>query len=455
MKWDESLELFPEEGRSHAPLAERIRPQKLDEILGQDALLDRKGPLRVLVERGEVPSLILWGPPGTGKTTLARLLAESAHKQWIAYSAVNVGVKEIRAAIEEARQARQRGKSTALFLDEIHRFNKSQQDVLLPHVESGVITLIGATTENPSFEVNNALLSRCRVYILAPLTREALEAIVRRALADCERGLGALGLEISDDAVAMLCAAADGDARRALGFLESTAALNRSQTPETKIIDTDTVEQAIGEARLRYDRAGEEHYNLASALIKSMRASDPDAAIYYLARMIEGGEDPLFIARRLVIFAAEDIGNAEPGALSLATSTYLALERIGMPEGRIPLAQAVVFLACAPKSNASYAAVEAALSAARSEGSLPVPKHLCNAPTRLMKELGYHKGYRYPHNDPSLNYAGPDNLPKDLSQKRFYQAGSVGWEARAEERRKRTQGTPRTPNDPKNAKQKE
>jgi len=449
MKWDESLELFPDEDRSHAPLAERMRPQTLDEILGQDALLDRRGPLRALVERGEVPSLILWGPPGTGKTTLARLLAESAHKQWIAYSAVNVGVKEIRTAIEEARQARQRGKSTALFLDEIHRFNKSQQDVLLPHVESGVITLIGATTENPSFEVNNALLSRCRVYILVPLTREALEAILRRALVDRERGLGALGLDVKEDALSMLCAAADGDARRALGFLESAAALNRSKTPETNRIDIDTVEQAIGEARLRYDRAGEEHYNLASALIKSMRASDPDAAIYYLARMIEGGEDPLFIARRLVIFAAEDIGNAEPGALSLATSTYLALERIGMPEGRIPLAQAVVFLACAPKSNASYAAVEAALSAARAEGSLPVPKHLCNAPTRLMKELGYHKGYRYPHNDPSLDYAGPKNLPQDLSQKRFYHAGRVGWEARAEERRKTTRGNPRDPKDPK------
>jgi len=317
-----------------------------------------------------------------------------------------------------------------LFLDEIHRLNKSQQDVLLPHVESGTFTLIGATTENPSFEVNTALLSRCRVFTLSALAPESLRALVLRALEDPGRGLGSSGVELGEEAMAFLCAAADGDARRALGLLEASVALHVANHPNENLVEAATVDQAFGHRAVHYDRAGESHFNLASALIKSMRASDPDAALYYLARMIVGGEDPLFLARRLVIFASEDVGNAEPTALSVATAAHLAVERVGLPEGRINLAQAVAFLAAAPKSNAAYMAYERAVAAVRESGSLPVPKHLCNAPTGLMKQLGYGKGYEYPHNDPDKVHAGPHNLPQDLPVKNFYRPGKRGWEHR-------------------------
>jgi putative ATPase len=440
MSSHESLDLFsmtPLDSRaSKAPLAERMRPRSLEEVLGQEELLAPKAALSALVESSELPSLILWGPPGVGKTTIAQLLAKSTEKRWIAHSAVSAGVKEIRAAIATAEVERARGGSTALFLDEIHRLNKSQQDVLLPHVEAGTLTLIGATTENPSFEVNNALLSRCRVFTLKALGEEALKQLLQRALSDEERGLGKEQLELPDAALTLLYKAADGDARRALGLLEASAALHRINHPDDPVLSAQSIEQASGDQTLRYDRAGEEHYNVISAFIKSMRASDPDAALYYLARMLEGGEDPLFIARRLVIFASEDVGNAEPAGLSLATSTHLALERIGLPEGRINLAQTVAFLSCAPKSNAAYAAYEQAAALVRQTGSLSVPKHLCNAPTKLMKQLGYSKGYQYPHDKPDEDHAGPHNLPDELPKKRFFTPGKRGWEARAAERRK-------------------
>ncbi len=434
---DESLDLFEMRSASsqsaRPPLAERMRPRTLDEVLGQEELLGPRAPLRAFVEAGELPSLILWGPPGTGKTTIARVLAHAVNKRWIAHSAVSAGVKEIRGAVATAELEQARGGSTVLFLDEIHRLNKSQQDVLLPHVEAGTFTLIGATTENPSFEVNTALLSRCRVFTLNALAPERLQELVGRALQDPGRGLGSEGVSLSEEAMGLLCAAADGDARRALGLLEASVALQRANHPDSQIVEAATVDQAFGHQAVHYDRAGESHYNLASALIKSMRASDPDAALYYLARMIAGGEDPLFLARRLVIFASEDVGNAEPAALSVATATHIAVERVGLPEGRINLAQAVAFLAAAPKSNAAYMAYERAVEAVRNSGSLPVPKHLCNAPTGLMKQLGYGKGYEYPHDDPDKVHAGPHNLPQELPVKRFYRAGKHGWERRRAE----------------------
>jgi putative ATPase len=388
---EDSLNLFPPEvldsGQAgaktgtHAPLAERMRPRTLDEVLGQDPLLGSGAALRSLVESGTLPSLILWGPPGCGKTTLARLLAAHAHAHFEPLSAVMAGVKEIRDVVQRARRIEKR---TVLFLDELHRLNRAQQDSLLPHVEAGTVTLIGATTENPSFEINAPLLSRCRVFTLARLDDDALAALIRRAALDEIRGLGKLGIPVEADAVAAIAHAADGDARRALGLLEAAAAVHLRTAPPGSALSPRAVEEAAGKRLLLHDRDREEHYNVVSALIKSLRASDPDAALYYAARMLEAGEDPLFVARRLVIFASEDVGNADPQALGVATSAYLAVERIGMPEGRIPLGQAVTFLACAPKSNASYLGINRALAAVREHGSLPVPLHLRNAPTALL-----------------------------------------------------------------------
>jgi len=436
MPSDGSLELFAEEAPGgkvdpRAPLADRMRPNSLDEVVGQDALAGPRGLLRTLAASGELPSLILWGPPGSGKTTLARLLAAASGQRLEALSAVMAGVKEIREAVERARRERRAGRRTLLLLDEIHRLNRAQQDALLPHVEEGVVTLVGATTENPSFEVNAPLLSRCRVYTLARLSEESLASLVRRALADRERGLGAAGLAIEDAAVGAIAAAADGDARRALLLLEAAAALAQAQGRAA--IEVDAVREAAGRRLLVHDRDREEHYNVVSALIKSLRASDPDAALYWAARMLDAGEDPRFVARRLLIFASEDVGNAEPQALPLALAAYQAAERLGMPEARIPLAQAVTFLACAPKSNAAYLALERAREAVAAHGSLPVPMHLRNAPTGLMRRLGYGEGYEYAHDAPDAFVAAP-NLPEALGTPSFYEPTGRGAEQAIGER---------------------
>jgi putative ATPase len=427
----ESLELFPSE-RSEpgvaAPLAERMRPRKLDEIVGQPQLLAPGAGLRALLDAGTLPSLILWGPPGTGKTTIARLVANAIGAHFEALSAVTAGVKEIRAVVDRAAQKRGR---TVLFLDEIHRLNRAQQDTLLPHVERGAVTLIGATTENPSFEVIAPLLSRCRVYVLERLDEDSLAALVRRAAADAERGLGGRAA-LGDDAVTAIAHAADGDARRALGILETAAAI-AGGSGEPAHVSLEAVREAVGRRTLLHDRDREEHYNVTSAFIKSLRASDPDAALYYAARLLAAGDDLLFLARRLVIFASEDVGNADPSALGVAVSAYLAAERIGLPEGRIPLAQAITHLACAPKSNAAYRALGRALAAVEEHGSQPVPLHLRNAPTRLMAELGYGRDYAYPH-DAADAFVARKNLPEAIGTPTFYEPTGFGAEAALAER---------------------
>ena len=450
---EDSLNLFPPQmldstgagakAGAHAPLAERMRPRTLDEVIGQDRLLGAGAALRSLAESGSLPSLILWGPPGCGKTTLARLLAAHAEAHFEPLSAVMAGVKEIRDIVQRARRIDRR---TVLFLDELHRLNRAQQDSLLPHVEAGTVTLIGATTENPSFEVNAPLLSRCRVFTLSRLDEAALAALVRRAALDEIRGLGKLGIPVHDDTVAAIAHAADGDARRALGLLEAACAVHLRTAKPGSALSLAAVEEAAGRRLLLHDRDREEHYNVVSALIKSLRASDPDAALYYAARMLEAGEDPLFVARRLVIFAAEDVGNADPRALQVATSAYLAVERIGMPEGRIPIGQAVTFLACAPKSNASYLGIDRALAAVREHGSLPVPLHLRNAPTPLMKGMGYGRDYVYPHDTPG-QIVTAQNLPEELGRPVFYEPNAEGAESEiarrlSEWRRQREGGKP-------------
>ncbi len=431
---DETLHLFRNRpSRSvdaRAPLAERMRPRSFDELMGQPHLTEAHAALRSMVEGGEIPSVVFWGPPGCGKTTLAWLLSTAPGTRMEALSAVVAGVKEIREAVETARR---HGDRTLLFIDEIHRLNRAQQDVLLPHVEAGTVTLVGATTENPSFTVNAPLLSRCRVLTLAPLDEDAVQALVERAVHDAERGLGGTGLELAEQAAAAIVAAADGDARRALGLLEAAAAIHRRSDAASAPLSPETVREAAGKKLLLYDRDREEHYNVVSALIKSLRASDPDAALYYLARMLEGGDDPLFIARRLLIFASEDVGNADPWALSLATAAFQAVERIGLPEGRLTLAQATTYLATAPKSNASYVALGRAQERVRATGSLPVPMHLRNAPTRLMKDLGYGEGYEYAHSAEDA-FVAAANLPEGLEDEIFYEPTERGHEARIGER---------------------
>jgi len=409
-----------------SPLAERMRPRTLDEFVGQGALIGPGRPLRLAIERDQLQSIILWGPPGTGKTTLARLIASVTRAHFISFSAVLAGIKEIRAVMTEAEEARRRlGRRTILFIDEIHRFNKAQQDAFLPRVEAGDIVLIGATTENPSFEVNSALLSRSKVYVLKGLGPEEIVMILRRALEDRERGLGNLEVTADDDALAGIARYANGDARVALNTLETTV----SAAGSNRRIDAKLVAEVAQSRALLYDKSGEEHYNLISALHKSMRNSDPDATVYWLARMIEAGEDPLYIARRLVRFASEDIGNADPRALTLAVAAKDAVHFIGMPEGNTALAQAAIYMAVAAKSNAVYRAYLAAADAASKEIAEPVPLHLRNAPTRLMKDLEYGKGYRYAHDEAEGVAADMVCLPPAHEGRQFYEPTDRGLES--------------------------
>jgi putative ATPase len=430
------MELFDTAGAGKAnkdiPLAERMRPKTLDEFVGQQHLLGPGKILRGMVGAAELRSLILWGPPGSGKTTLAEILASSGGARCVRFSAVTSGVKDLKKIVDEAERLHRLGKRTVLFVDEIHHFNKAQQDNFLPHVERGTLILIGATTENPSFEVISPLLSRAQVLVLQPLSPADIGAIVDRALADRKDGLGDLGLSLADDARAFLIDQSQGDARIALNALETAAALVRKEKG-AKVIDLARIQEALQKKALLYDKAGEEHYNVISAFIKSMRGSDPDAAVYWLMRMLEAGEDPLFIARRMIILAAEDIGNADPQALQVAVAAKDAFHFVGMPEGRIPLAQAATYLASAPKSNASYKAMLAAAKDVEDRGTLPVPLHLRNAPTPLMEKLGYGKDYRYAHDFPD-QIVSQEHLPDALRGRKYYSPAESGYEKTIKER---------------------
>ncbi len=412
------------------PLAERMRPRTLDEVLGQDHLTAPGAVLRQAVERGAIPSIVFWGPPGSGKTTLARILGRATGYRAVQFSAVMAGVKDIRRVVAEARGARRvHGVRTLLFVDEVHRFNKAQQDAFLPHVEDGTIVLIGATTENPSFEVNSALLSRCQVHVLKRLGPEELKNLARRALEDEERGLASQRLEITDAALEALTELSDGDARQTLNALETLATLVPPDEDGRRRVTPAVLGKLRDRVALRSDRAGEEHFNVISALHKSVRGSDPDAALYWLARMLESGQDPLYVARRLVRMASEDVGLADPAALTFAISAKDAVHFLGLPEGALALAQVTVYMALAPKSNSLETAYQRVRGFVERTGSRPVPLHLRNAPTRLMKELGYGRAYRYPHDYPG-RWVEEDYLPEDMASQRFYEASGEGREAR-------------------------
>ncbi len=424
-----NTDLFDQQEGQFRPLADRMRPRNLQEFYGQLNIVGESSPLRQAIESDRLHSMIFWGPPGTGKTTLASMLASHSGAVFIKLSAVLSGVKEIRVAVEQARALRQQGRMTVLFIDEVHRFNKSQQDAFLPHVEDGTIVFVGATTENPSFELNNALLSRARVYVLKALGEDALLSIIRTALADRERGLGERGLAIAEEDLQLLVQAADGDARRALNLLEIAADLS-----ETEQISSETIREIVAGRVRRFDKGGESFYDQISALHKSVRGSSPDAALYWFCRMLDGGCDPLYIARRIVRMASEDIGNADPRALQLALEAWDVQERLGSPEGELAIAQAVIYLAVAAKSNAVYTAFKSAMKAAKNSGSLEVPLHLRNAPTKLMKELDYGKKYRYAHDEPNAYAAGENYLPEELAGQSWYHPVDRGLETRIAER---------------------
>jgi putative ATPase len=418
----------PAEPRPDSPLADRIRPRTLDEILGQDEVLGPGRPLRRAIEQDQLRSLVLWGPPGSGKTTLAFVIRRLTRAHFEAMSAVLSGVKELREVLRAAEERRRReGRRTIVFIDEIHRFNKAQQDALLAHVESGDIVLIGATTENPSFEVNAALLSRSRVVVLKPLGAQELERVLRQAAEDPERGLGRYGARVDDDALAFLAAAADGDARTALNVLELAVTTAPPDAEDRRRVDAPAMREAFARKALLYDKGGEEHFNIISALHKSIRNSDADAGLYWLARMLEAGEDPLYVARRLVRFASEDVGLADPQALVVAMAAQQAVHFIGLPEGALALAELVVYLAAAPKSNALYVAYGAAAKDALETRAEPVPLWIRNAPTGLMKDLGYGAGYRYAH-DEAEGVAAMACLPESLRERRYYAPTERGGE---------------------------
>jgi putative ATPase len=417
-------------GRETRPLAARMRPATLDEFVGQEHVLGPGKPLRDAIERGAPGSMIFWGPPGSGKTTLAHLVASSTARIFVPFSAVTEGVPRIREIVTEARERLESGgEQTILFVDEIHRLNKAQQDSLLPPAEDGTITLIGATTENPSFEVIGALLSRTRVFVLRPLESEAIELLLRRALADSERGLGRSRLTVEPAALTLMAVEADGDARRALTVLEAAAL----HVGEGGRVTVDNAREAMQKRFARYDKAGEEHFNLLSAYHKSLRGSDPQGALYWMARMLDGGEDPMTLFRRAIAMAAEDIGLADPNALIMAVAARDAFHMLGPPEGYLPLAEMTIYLATAPKSNSAKVALGAALEAARETPAAPVPLHIRNAPTPLMKELGYHQGYRYAHDSPEA-YLPQEYLPDELRGQTFYKPGTFGHEKKIAER---------------------
>ncbi|MDI6716979.1 MAG: replication-associated recombination protein A [Actinomycetota bacterium] len=426
-------ELLTENSAMYTPLAERMRPRSLEEFVGQEHLLGKDGLLRDIIASDKLSSMILWGPPGSGKTTIARIIASTTKAHFVEFSAVTSGISDIRRVVKEATDRRTlEGKQTILFVDEIHRFNKAQQDAFLPHIEAGTIILIGATTENPGFEVNAPVLSRARLFRLEQLSDKDIVEILRRAISDKERGLGNLNLAVDDDALGHIAKNANGDARVALTALEIAA--NSVLTDGTaSAISLSMAEKAINKKQLQYDRAGDSHYDIISAFIKSMRGSDPDAAVYYLARMLESGEDPKFIARRMVIFASEDIGNADPHALLVATATVDALNFVGLPEAKITLSQCATYLASAPKSNAAKTAIFEAIADIQNERIEPIPNHLRNAPTTLAKKLGHGKGYKYPHNYPK-NYVEETYLPEGLKGKIYYRPTENGYEKTIKER---------------------
>jgi putative ATPase len=425
----------PEEGPGAAtqPLAERMRPRTLDEFTGQEALLGPGKPLRTQIEHDEIGSMILWGPPGCGKTTLARLIARMTHSEFAAFSAVLTGIKEIKDVMAAAEHARRAGRRTIVFIDEVHRFNKAQQDAFLPHVEAGNIVLIGATTENPSFEVIAPLLSRTRVYVLQALTTEQIEALLQRALADPVRGLGNEKVDISDEAIQHIAVFSAGDARAAYNTLDAGVHAAAPDASGKRTITKELLAELLQRKFLLYDKSGEEHYNLISALHKSVRNSDPDASLYWLVRMLESGEDPLYIARRLVRMASEDIGLAEPGALAVTIAAMQAADFVGSPEGNLALAQAAVYLSLAPKSNALYTGYGSVTKDLESTRTEPVPLHLRNAPTGLMKNIGYGKGYQYAH-DVEEKVADMECLPESLAGKAYYRPTEQGFEARLRQR---------------------